>query len=156
MPIEDEFNPGADNPFIGQQDPTPHVITEPSLQAPATKEEQSKKTLREHWGELSTSEKAKFAALTTTTASLAALAIIGGPEIVDRANGPDFGAETTTITVGQNDTLWGIAESIPGHENASTDDIISHIKADPANIDILTSDTLQPGTTISIPIEIGK
>lgn len=156
MPIEDEFNPSADNPFIGRQDQPSQLTDEPAFETPATQSEQPKKTLRDHWDDLSTSEKVKFAGVTTATASLAALALIGGPELVDQANGPDFGSETTTITVNQGDDLWKIAESIPGHEHAGTDDIIAHIKADPANIDILQSSTLQPGMTITIPIEIGK
>ena len=156
MPIEDEFNPAADNPFIGRQQTPPEVAAEPFAQEAALEQETSRKTLGDHWGNLSKSEKVKLVGVTTATASLAALAIIGGPELIDRANGPDFGTETTTITIEPGDTVYGIVESIPGHENASTDTVIAHLKADPANIDVFQSDILRPGTTISIPVVIGK
>lgn len=155
MPIEDEFNPADNNPFIGKE---PAARVQPtSLDTVDTGETgASRKRLADHWKELSTGEKVKLAGTGATAASLAALAIIGGPEIVDRVNGPEFSPETTTITVEQGDDLYSIAESIPGHEFASTDAIVNHLKADPANVDIADTSVIHPGMQITIPVKIEK
>ncbi len=152
MPIEDEFNPSADNPFVGKQASRP----ERQVDAPVQLSDAPKPTLKDHWDDLNTGEKVKFGLLTTGAASLAAMAIIGGPEIADRLNGPEYNHETTTITVEQGGDWYGVAESIPGHELADTRDVIAHLKADPANAGIADIDILQPGMTITVPIDISK
>lgn len=78
---------------------------------------------------------------------------LGGPEIVDNLNGPEFHG-SIEYTVQQGDTLYDIVETIDGHEQADPRDVIAKILSDPANTGI--SADLQPGQVITIPIEIER
>jgi len=77
------------------------------------------------------------------------LALVGVDHL---ANGePEFSKETTTYTVGQGDGVFDAAQEIEGLRDMNYG--ISHIKADPANIDVL-KDGLQPGEQLVIPVSV--
>jgi len=176
MPIEDEFNPSADNPFVSGQsalDPematrarslvpplSENTLTEdrPSLTPPTAIEyaQPTPSAKPNHWQDLTPKEKRTFTAMSATAAGLLVTGIAAGPGIIDAMNGPEYSPESTTYTVEQGDDWYTVAESIDGHEAVDTTELISHIKADPANIDFLTNDELHPGQSITIPISVEK
>ena len=160
MPLE-EFDPSANNPFVGSQPDFDREIAQRSRAFVSTDNVETtpsakKPTLKDHWGELNTKEKATLIGAGATVATLAAVGIAGLPEIIDSANGPEYSTSTTTYTVQPGDSWWSVAEAIKGHDQVDQNVLISHIKGDPANIDVLKSDTLQPGQSIVIPTSVNQ
>jgi len=185
MPIEDEFNPSAGNPFVGGKDTfeselserarrlvppaAPDTLTEekprPSLTPPPAAEsthpndeivlETRPKTFRGNWSELSPGEQRRAVGAGATTAALLAVSLVAGPEIVDSLNGPEYSPNVTTYTVQPGDGWYDVVEAIDGYEAIDRTELIHHVQADPANIDFLSGD-LQPGQSITIPTSVEK
>lgn len=64
-----------------------------------------------------------------------------------------FSEETTTYTVEPGDGIFAAAQQVEGIESVDMRDAVDHIKADPANIDVL-QDGLQPGEQLIIPVSV--
>lgn len=82
-------------------------------------------------------------------------ALLVGPEVVDRIDGPEFSPESTTYVVQPGDGLQHAAEAVIGSEDVDIRDVIEHISVDPANIGAL-KDGLQPAESITIPLSVQK
>lgn len=90
-----------------------------------------------------------FGAGAAGVATVAAIAVPGMIESAQRGT-PEFSQETTTYSLGEGEGIWNAARHVEGWEDVETVQIVDHIKADPANIDVL-SDGLQVGESLVIP-----
>jgi len=82
-------------------------------------------------------------------ASIAGIAHVGSEALKK----PEFTEETTTVTVEDGDGYHSIASHIRGVDSIDIRDAAEHIKADPANIDVLKNG-LEPGEVITIPVAV--
>lgn len=78
-----------------------------------------------------------------------AATLLSGPKIIDNINGPETHG-SATYTVQPEDTLWSIAQSIPGSENTNYNAIAYEIQQMNGlpNSDIKTADKLFIPTSV--------
>lgn len=111
--------------------------------------------------ETSADRKSGRRAVFAAGAVLGATAALAAPAVVNAANEvlnhePTFSSETTEYTLNDGESIWDAAEHVKGAgTSADIRDVVHHIEVDPTNIDIL-KDGIHPGTTITIPISVGK
>lgn len=96
------------------------------------------------------SKAANKLAIKTGALIAAGAAVVAGPATIEHFTAPQFSEATQEYVVQDGDGLQNAAEAIIGSEKIDIREAITHIKVDPANIDVL-SDGLQPGEILIIP-----
>ena len=111
--------------------------------------------------EASTDRKSGKRAAFAAGAVVAAAGVLGVPAAVNAIgeavdHEPTFSSATTEYTLNDGESIWDAAEHVKGAgTSADIRDVVHHIEVDPANVDIL-KDGVHPGTTITIPLSVGK
>ena len=78
-----------------------------------------------------------------------AATLLASPKIIDNLNGPETHG-STTYTVQPEDTLWSIAQSIPGSENTNYNAIAYEIQ----QINGLPNSDIKVADKLVIPISV--